>query len=133
MAQVNPMELIDLSLLTQYTNGAIVPLVNDCLELQSKVQVLEQKIPQEVSVTMAAEDWDQEAMTYSFEEDYPSEDYIIDVYLDDENATSIQRDAFVDAVLYGGDDNVIHAGIAVPTIDIPIILKVVSVNGAESS
>lgn len=131
-------KLVDLALLTQYTNNGVIPLKNHLIDVTERVETIEDYIFEEHTYTLLAENWEENdetgEFTYSLEEEYPSANYNVDIYLDDNLAQPIQRDSFVDAILYGGTDNIIHVGneAKVPSIDIPIILKVVAKN-AESS
>lgn len=69
--------------------------------------------------------WDATTKTYSFESTYPNANYDIEIALDS-TATSEQAEAFNDAQIVGSaTSNVIKAYGDVPTVDIPIIIKVV--------
>ena len=69
--------------------------------------------------------WDATTKTYSFESTYPNASYDIEIALDS-TATSEQAEAFNDAQIVGSaTSNVIKAYGDVPTVDIPIIIKVV--------
>lgn len=82
--------------------------------------------PTITTATLLASNWDSTAKTYSFETDYPSESYDIEVALDS-TATSEQAEAFNGAQIVGSaTSNIIKAYGDVPTVDIPIILRVVT-------
>ena len=78
------------------------------------------------TTTLLASSWDSSAKTYSFESTYPNASYDIEVALDS-TATSEQAEAFNGAQIVGSaTSNTIKAYGDVPTVDIPIILKVVT-------
>ena len=82
--------------------------------------------PTITTATLLASNWDSIAKTYSFEADYPNASYDIEVALDN-TATSEQAEAFNGAQIVGSaTSNIIKAYGDVPTVDIPIILKVVN-------
>ena len=82
--------------------------------------------PTIATTTLLASNWDSSAKTYSFETNYPSASYDIEVALDS-TATSEQAEAFNGAQIVGSaTSNIIKAYGDVPTVDIPIILKVVT-------
>ena len=82
--------------------------------------------PTITTTTLSASSWDSTAKTYSFESTYPNASYDIEVALDS-TATSEQVDAFNGAQIVGSAiSNVIKAYGDVPTVDIPVILKVVT-------
>lgn len=75
------------------------------------------------TATLLASGWNDEA--YSFETDYPKATYDLEIALDS-TATSEQAEAFNGAQIVGSaTSNIIKAYGTIPTIDIPIILKVV--------
>ena len=77
-------------------------------------------------ITLSASNWDSTAKTYSFEADYPVATYDIEISLDS-TATTEQAEAFNGAQIVGSvTSNIIKAYGDVPTIDIPVILKVVT-------
>lgn len=79
-----------------------------------------------VASTMTAAGWNSATKKYSFETNYPSASYDIEVALDS-TATSEQAEAFNVAQIVGSaTSNIIKAYGDVPTVDIPIILKVVT-------
>ena len=81
--------------------------------------------PSTSTIALLASSWDSTANTYSFEADYPIASYDIEVALDS-IATSEQVDAFNGAQIVGSaTSNIIKAYGDVPTVDIPVILKVV--------
>ena len=78
------------------------------------------------TTTLLASSWDSTAKTYSFETGYPNASYDIEISLDS-TATSEQAEAFNGAQIVGSaTSNIIKAYGDVPTVDIPIILKVVT-------
>lgn len=78
------------------------------------------------TTTLLASSWDSTAKTYSFESTYPNASYDIEIALDS-TATSEQAEAFNGAQIVGSaTSNIIKAYGDVPTVDIPIILKVVT-------
>lgn len=73
--------------------------------------------------TMTASGWS--GTTYSFESTYPSTDYDIEIELDGDSATSTQIEAWSAAQILGSaTTNVVTAFGDVPTVALPIILKV---------
>ena len=80
-----------------------------------------------VSATaLLASNWDSTAKTYSFETDYPKATYDLEIALDS-TATTAQAEAFNGAQIVGSaTSNIIKAYGDVPTVDIPVILKVVT-------
>lgn len=82
--------------------------------------------PAITATTLLASSWDSTAKTYSFESTYPNASYDIEVALDS-IATAKQAEAFNGAQIIGSaTSNIIKAYGEVPTVDIPIILKVVN-------
>lgn len=82
--------------------------------------------PTITTVSLLASNWDSMAKTYSFETDYPSASYDIEIALDS-TATLEQAEAFNGAQIVGSaTSNTIKAYGEVPTVDIPIIIKVVT-------
>ena len=82
--------------------------------------------PTITTTTLLASNWDSTAKTYSFETDYPNASYDIEVALDS-TATAEQAEAFNGAQIVGSAaSNTIKAYGDVPTVDIPVILKVVT-------
>lgn len=76
--------------------------------------------------TLLASSWDSAAKTYSFETNYPMSTYDIEIALDS-TATSEQAEAFNGAQIVGSaTSNTIKAYGDVPTVDIPVIIKVVT-------
>ena len=81
--------------------------------------------PTITATTLTASNWDSTSKTYSFESTYPNASYDIEIALDS-TATAEQAEAFNDAQIVGSaTSNVIKAYGDVPTVDIPIIIKVV--------
>lgn len=80
--------------------------------------------PTITTTTLLASSWNDGA--YSFETKYPTATYDIEIALDS-TATSEQAEAFNGAQIVGSAiSNTIKAYGDVPTVDIPIILKVVT-------
>ncbi len=78
------------------------------------------------ATTLLASSWEPTANTYSFETDYPMATYDIEIALDS-TATAEQAEAFNGAQIAGSaTTNVVKAYGDVPTVDIPVILKVVN-------
>ena len=78
------------------------------------------------TTTLLASNWDSTAKTYSFESTYPNASYDIEIALDS-TATSEQAEAFSGARIIGSaTSNIIKAYGDVPTVDIPVIVKVVT-------
>lgn len=76
-----------------------------------------------VTDIMLSANWQEN--TYSFEETYPNEDYNISVEVSP-TATVEQFEAFCAAMICGSADSNVATAIGdVPTVDIPIIIKVV--------
>ena len=81
--------------------------------------------PTITTATLLASSWDS-SNTYSFETNYPTSTYDIEVALDS-TATAEQAEAFNSAQIVGSaTSNIIKAYGDVPTVDIPIIVKVVT-------
>ena len=77
------------------------------------------------ATTLLVSDWYSTCL-YSFELDYPNSNYDIEIALDS-TATSEQVEAFNGAQIVGSaTSNIIKAYGDVPTVDIPIIIKVVT-------
>ena len=77
-------------------------------------------------LTLSAATWDKSAKTYSFESQYPHATYSLEIALDS-TATAEQAEAFNGAQIVGSaEGNVMKAYGDVPTVDIPVILKVVA-------
>ena len=75
------------------------------------------------TTTLLASGWNDG--TYSFETDYPATAYDLEIALDS-TATTAQAEAFSGAQIVGSaTSNIIKAYGIVPTVDIPIVLKVV--------
>lgn len=75
-------------------------------------------------LTMEASKWDLVNKTYSFEDEYPSDTYNINLSLSGD-CTDEQELAFLASRIRGNaTDNIAKAKGNVPTIDIPIILEV---------
>ena len=80
------------------------------------------------TVTMAASGWDSAAKIYSFENTYPAASYDIEIE-PDSTITDEQLEAWCAAKIVGNRTaNKAVAKGDVPTVDIPIIIKVVAKN-----
>lgn len=85
--------------------------------------VVDDTKPNIVLGNLAASSWTDN--TYSFEDTYPVAQYDIEIAVDS-SATEDQLDAFASAMICGSyNSNVLTAKGDVPTVDIPIIIKVV--------
>ena len=82
--------------------------------------------PTITTTTLTASNWDSTATTYSFEATYPSTSYDIEVEIDGDHATDEQINAWVAAKMLSSSSNKIIAKGTIPTVDIPIILTVIS-------
>lgn len=78
-----------------------------------------------ITTTLSASGWDSDAKTYSFEADYPSANYNIEVEIDGDNCTDEQLEAWIAARPLSSSTNKIIAKGDVPSVDIPVIIKVV--------
>ena len=97
-------------------------LPDDVTALQNRVTVLEGR-PAITTATMAVADWS--GTTYSFEDDYSSADYDIEIALDADNADANEVKAWGAAQIVGSaTTNVVTAFGTVPTIPLHIIIKV---------
>ena len=82
--------------------------------------------PTITTATLLASSWDSTAKTYSFEANYPVATYDIEIALDS-TATTVQAEAFNGAQIVGSaTSNIIKSYGTVPTVDIPVIIKVVT-------
>ena len=98
-------------------NGKILQVVNGVWTAVNNLSTVSATI-------LLASNWDSTAKTYSFEADYPSASYDIEVSLDGDNATNEQINAWIVAKMLSSSSNKIIAKGTIPTIDIPIILVV---------
>lgn len=81
--------------------------------------------PATYAETLLASNWDSKNKTYSFENIYPSDTYDIDLSLSG-TCTDEEELAFLGARIRGSaTSNIAKAKGNIPTIDIPVILKVV--------
>ena len=97
-------------------------LPTDVADLQGRVGALEDR-PIITTWTMAAADWS--GTTYSFEDEYSSADYDIEICLDADNADASEIVAWASAQIVGSaTTNVVTAYGTVPTSALHIILKV---------
>ena len=79
--------------------------------------------PSYAETTMLASGWDENR--YSFEADYPFDSYDIEIY-PSKDCTTEQMEAYCGAMLTSSStDHITEAKGDVPTIDIPIMIKVV--------
>lgn len=87
---------------------------------------LEGKItPTVTTVTMKSSSWNSSAKTYSFESTYPSSSYNIEIEPSN-TCTEDQFEAWCSAKIVGSaTSNIVKAMGDVPTVNIPVILKVV--------
>jgi len=77
------------------------------------------------TMTLLASSWGQNTKTYSFESQYPSATYDVEIE-PGQTATEEQLSAWTRAKLVGSaTSNILTAVGEVPTVDIPIIIKVV--------
>lgn len=98
-------------------NGKILQVVNGVWTAVNNLSTVS-------ATTLLASNWDSTAKIYSFEADYPSASYDIEVSLDGDNATNEQINAWIVAKMLSSSSNKIIAKGTIPTIDIPIILVV---------
>ena len=92
--------------------------------LNSANEYTDSKMPTYTEATMTASAWS--GNTYSFEATYPKDSYDISIEVAP-TATAEQFEAFGGAMICGSADSNIATAIGdVPTIDIPIIIKVVA-------
>lgn len=106
-----------LPLVTTGDNGKILQVVNGAWTAVNNLSTVS-------ATTLLASNWDSTAKIYSFEADYPSASYDIEVSLDGDNATNEQINAWIVAKMLSSSSNKIIAKGTIPTIDIPIILVV---------
>ena len=81
--------------------------------------------PAITATTLLASSWDSTSKTYSFEADYPSEIYDIEVDIDGDRCTDEQLDAWITAKPLSSSTNKIVAKGDIPTVDIPVILTAI--------
>lgn len=82
--------------------------------------------PTTTITTLTASSWDSTSNSYSFESTYANDSYDIEVALDGDNATDEQINAWIAAKMLSSSSNKIIAKGTIPTVDIPIILTVIS-------
>ena len=111
-------------------NKQFVETVNNLMvnvaEIEGEIENFEVKENKAVitSGTMVSSQWSEN--TYSFESTYPVDRYNIEIALDS-TATEEQFNAFNSAQIVGSaTTNIVKAFGDVPTVDIPIIIKVVA-------
>ena len=80
--------------------------------------------PTITTTTLLASNWDSTAKTYSFETDYPSASYDIEIEINGDSCTDEQLEAWIAAKPLASSTNKINAKGDIPAIDIPIILMV---------
>ena len=78
-----------------------------------------------ITTTLLASNWDSTAKIYSFEADYPSKSYDIEVEINGDSCTDEQLEAWVATKPVSSLKNKINAKGDVPSVDIPIILTVI--------
>ena len=78
--------------------------------------------PTITTTTLLASNWNSNTKIYSFEADYPSAMYNIEVDIDGDNCTDEQLDAWIAAKPLKGIKNKLTAKGNVPSIDIPVII-----------
>lgn len=111
----------DANVVVEVSSGIFV----DKKELSAELAKKENKSTVSV-ITLSAATWDKSAKTYSFESQYPHASYELEIALNG-TATAEQAEAFNGAQIVGNaTSNVIKAYGDVPTVDIPVILKVVA-------
>ena len=111
----------DANVVVEVSSGIFV----DKKELSEELAKKENKSTVSV-LTLSAATWDKSAKTYSLESQYPHATYSLEIALDG-TATAEQAEAFNGAQIVGSaESNVIKAYGDVPTVDIPVILKVVA-------
>lgn len=77
------------------------------------------------TVVMSAANWNASAKTYSFESTYPAATHDLELELNGDVASEAQFEAFNAAMMVASaNTNVVKAFGEIPTIDIPVILKV---------
>lgn len=113
----NSVDIYALPTVTTDDNGKILQVVNGVWTAVNNLSTVS-------ATTLLASNWDSTAKTYSFEADYPSASYDIEVSLDGDNATNEQINAWIVAKMLSSSSNKIIAKGTIPTIDIPIILVV---------
>lgn len=121
-------DTITLNTAKSYTDtevGKISTLVGDtsvASQISTAVDDLRVTI---TTVVMSAANWDVDAKTYSFEATYPATTHNLELELNGDVATEVQFEAFNAAMMVASaNTNVVKAFGEVPTIDIPVILKV---------
>lgn len=114
---------------------AIMDDLQDALDgnilLQNEVDALTEDVTElQGQITYQAYSMDESDWTgsvYSFEADYPSTDYDIEIALDGDSATSTEITAWGSAQILGSaTTNTVTAFGTVPSVALPVILKVVA-------
>lgn len=106
-------------------NEGFTELEEECILKEEHDNAMKGKAntPSYVESTMLASGWDENR--YSFEADYPFNSYDIEIQ-PSKNCTTEQMEAYCGAMLTGSSaDHITEAKGDVPTIDIPIMIKVV--------
>lgn len=112
----------------RWVSGAYMTVMLDVTNSKAYVvtEHIDSNITSITTTTLFASNWDSITKTYSFETDYPKATYDLEIALDS-TATSEQAEAFNGAQIVGSaTSNIVKAYGTVPTVDIPIIIKVVT-------
>ena len=124
--------MVDRSAVLYSCSSAVIGMVQSFLlfdraqEIDDAVERVQEKVwkATHTTMTMLASGWD--GGTYSFEDTYPSAQYDISIEVAP-TATREQFEAFGEAMICGSaDGNVATALNGAPTVDIPILVKVVA-------
>lgn len=108
---------------TTATTKANSDLTNvDNTVFKAKIEAAGFSKPVITSAVLLASNWDSATKTYSFESDFPSESYNIEVEIDGDTCTTEQLDAWVAAKPLSSTTSKINAKGDIPTIDIPVII-----------
>lgn len=77
------------------------------------------------AVTLLASNWDTTTKIYSFETEYPNDSYNLTVFLNGDDVTDEQFEAWNNLSAVGSfSRNIITAKNTVPTVDIPVVLEI---------
>ena len=108
---------------TEDSHGLMCP--EDKIKLAGIEEGANRYEPVTYLATLLVDNWDVDNKTYSFEDTYPSDTYDIDLSLSG-TCTDEEELAFLGARIRGSaTDNIAKAKGNIPTINIPVILKVV--------
>lgn len=111
--------------LTSYDNNTLYVVTDETADTFVDLSMLKQYGQKSISTTLSASKWDSSNKTYSFETDYPTAQYNVDVSIDGDSCTDEQISAWGKAQFVGSSSaNKLKATKEVPTIDIPVILIV---------